>query len=95
MNKEYYEGVDGLSHENEIIKPQYEIKGYSIVVINRKAESKDKVYWLKPGRLKGKHINIPKSLAKGVKITNDMFECYLPNWFIDKQNLKSFIHNES
>lgn len=82
-----------ISYENEVEKPIYEIKDYSKILIPRRAEEKEKSYWIKPTRGKGVHFNIPKSLCKTVKLTDTSFEAYVPNWFIDKSGLNSYIEN--
>lgn len=84
-----------MAYENEVIKPMYEIKGFSKIIIPRTAEEKPSYYWIKPSRGKGVHINISKSVAKSVKSEYKHFECWLPDDYINENHLQSYVENQS
>jgi hypothetical protein len=88
------EDKERLAHDNEVIKPLYELKGYSRVIIPRTAEDKGDYFWIKPGRGKGRNINITKSKAKGIISEHRNFECWLPNEYIDKNSLRSYVQSK-
>jgi hypothetical protein len=93
--------MDRLAYEYYRVLPMYEIKNHSKIRIeNRKVEDREKSYALFPRRGTLRPVYIPKSVCKGVEmdlntVNYGTFEAWLPDWYIEKNELETFKTEEN